>query len=642
VFGDAAIEEAAYAQLALPASLRELVERRLAGLPPRAQKVAQIGAVLGREIDAALLLAASGMSEPEAMEAIRELAARQVLDRVDGGRYRFLHDKLRESAYASIAADRRPQLHLRAARSLEVVYGRDEDFPRRHGSLAFHYERAGDRARAIDYLESAADHASRAFADREVAGYLTSALRLDEEQSGQVAPERRTKWRTAAGMALRGLGELEEARAQLERSLAERGHPVPTRSAIAVARHALRELVLRRSLTSPPIAARASDSEAERAINAYNYVAMIAYHQSDVPAQLFCSVAALRLAPHVGPSAAAAQLYAAMGNILGFVGLRRLAWRYAHLSHEIARATGQDLPQAVVRQYSGHLAALLGDMGTFDADMHQALELYTRIGHQRFREEALTNCGHLYGLRGELGRALEAFREIERSGSARRDEQTSSWGSLGQARLLALTGHAADALQRFDATLPHARDDLSQLEGLGARALTLAQLGEDRRAREDINRVLTLMERSSKTSYTSIWAYSNAAEALCHVRALAAAPEDAVLAKRLLAAFRRFARIIQLARPRLQLWTGVVEWQDGRPRRAARAWNQALAGAERIGLPFDLALMHFWIGRCVSGEERAYHLAAAIPALDAMQATWHAALARRLIETRPAQGEIDE
>jgi tetratricopeptide (TPR) repeat protein len=575
------------------------------------------------------------MPEADAMEAIRVLGARQVLDRVEGGRYRFLHDKLRETAYADIPADRQPRLHRQAAESLETVYRGTSEFPRFHGNLAFHYEHAGDRPRAIEYLERASEHAAHAFADREVSDYLRSALRLDDEQGRRIDPRRRNAWRTTVGMALRGLGELEQSRSQLEQSLMESGHPVPTKSSVAVARHIVRELTLRRSLASPPVAPRASDLEAERALNAYNYVAMIAYHQSDVSAQLFCTFAALKLAPRVGPSPPAAQLYAAAGNILGFFGLRNLAWRYARLSHQIARATGQALSDGVVHQYSGHLAALLGEMDTFDAHIHHSLDVYTRIGHGRFREEALTNIGHLQGLRGQLAKAADTFREIERSGLARGDEQTTGWGMLGQARLAGLMGQTHEALRRLDEAVPRGRDDLSQMEGLGTRALTLAQLGEGVRARQDIAGILKVMEQSSKTSYTSIWAYSNALEALFHLQPTREdmSREDGALARRLIAVFRRFARVIQLARPRLQLWTGVLDAHAGSPRKARGAWTRALDGARRIGLPFDEALAHFWIGRCSTGDQRAVHLREAAEAFDRMQAAWHAAFARQLLES---------
>jgi serine/threonine protein kinase/tetratricopeptide (TPR) repeat protein len=635
-FGDAAVEHGAYAHLALPASIRDLVARRLTGLPPRAHGLAEIASVIGREIDAALLLQASGMAEADAMDAIRDLAAGQVLDRAEGGRYRFLHDKLREIAYASIESGRRSSLHRRAADSLEQVYRDTPEFARLHGSLAYHYEHSGDRPRAIEQLEKASEYALLAYADRDVANYLTTALRLDAEEGGRTDPQRRAAWRTSVGMARRGLGELQEARRQLEKALEERGYPVPTGSGFAgVAWHMGRELALRRSLKFPPVVPRESDIDAERALNAYNYVAMIAYHQSDVAGQLFCAFASLRLAPAVGPSPPAAQLYATAGNIFGFFGMRGLAWRYAHLSHDIARASGHELSLGVVRQYSGHLAALLGEMATFEKDIHEALDIYTRVGHGRFREEALTNCAHLYSLRGDLSRSMETYSEIERSGTARDDLQTVSWGQLGQARLLGLMGQTNEALGRFDAAVPKARDDLSQLEGLGTRAFTLAQLGAAERARSDIEDVLKLMEQSSKTSYTSIWAYSNAIEALFHLQSRhdTIARDDLALGRRLINAFRRFTRVIRLARPRLQLWIGVLEWHLGHRSNAMRAWKRALDGAERIGLPFDVGLIHFWMGRCMTGNERTQHLTEAVESLERMQALWHVTYARGLMNS---------
>jgi hypothetical protein len=107
------------------------------------------------------------------------------------------------------------------------------------------------------------------------------------------------------------------------------------------------------------------------------------------------------------------------------------------------------------------------------------------------------------------------------------------------------------------------------------------------------------------------------------------------MAGRVIAAFRRFARIIPLARPRLQLWSGVMDWQLTRRRRARRAWAQAVGEATRIGLPFDLALARFWIGRSTGGEEGASLLREALQALDRMPAAWHAAQARQWLERLP-------
>ena len=132
-----------------------------------------------------------------AMDAIRELGARQVLDRAEGGRYRFLHDKLRETAYANIPADHRPVLPPPGGEQ-----PRSRVWPDRTNS---HDSRGAWRsttnAPAIGHAPSSIWSAPRstrqAFADREVADYLTSALRLDDEQGKRIAARARTAWRTS-------------------------------------------------------------------------------------------------------------------------------------------------------------------------------------------------------------------------------------------------------------------------------------------------------------------------------------------------------------------------------------------------------------------------------------------------------------
>ena len=255
---------------------------------------------------------------------------------------------------------------------------------------------------------------------------------------------------------------------------------MPTRSSLAVARHALRELTLRRSLASPPIAPRASDAQAERALNAYNYVAMIAYHQSDVPAQLFSTFAALRLAPRVGPSPPAAQLYAAAGNVLGFAGLKEpgvavcgplapdcarhrtsvVGWRRPSVLRPPRRAAGRNghLRQghpSRARRLHPYRPRAFEKRHSPTSGISRAFAASCR---RRWRPSAKSNA-----------QALLVVTNRRRRGGC--------WVRGGSGGLL---GQTNEALRRLDEAVPKSRDDLSQMEGLGARALTLAQLGEDR------------------------------------------------------------------------------------------------------------------------------------------------------------------
>ena len=197
---------------------------------------------------------------------------------------------------------------------------------------------------------------------------------------------------------------------------------MPTRSSLAVPGHVLRELTLRRSLKSPPMAPRAT-SESCRA----RPECLQLRRDDRVSPEATCPPALLhvrgaRLAPRVGPSPPAAQLYAAAGNVLGFVGLKELAWRYARLSHRIA-ATPPDnrcrwascaSPPATSPRC---LAKWIPSTPTFTPPSTSTPVSATH----RFREEALDQLRPSHGLRGELAQEPRGLARDRAIGPARDD-----------------------------------------------------------------------------------------------------------------------------------------------------------------------------------------------------------------------------
>ncbi len=89
-----------------------------------------MAACLGREFDAELLFALVRKDVDGAI-AVQQLIQRCVLEESAGGRFRFVHDKLREATYAVIPPEQRRELHRRAAVMLEGWPG---DAPRSYPS----------------------------------------------------------------------------------------------------------------------------------------------------------------------------------------------------------------------------------------------------------------------------------------------------------------------------------------------------------------------------------------------------------------------------------------------------------------------------------------------------------------------------
>lgn len=92
------------------------------------------------------------------------------------GRYRFRHALYQEVLYDRMSARRRIQLHHRIGEREETGYR--EQAWEHAAALAVHFERGRDYARALQYLQQAAENALRRAAWQEAIRHLTTALAL--------------------------------------------------------------------------------------------------------------------------------------------------------------------------------------------------------------------------------------------------------------------------------------------------------------------------------------------------------------------------------------------------------------------------------------------------------------------------------
>jgi len=167
------------AQLPIPPSLRDLIQRRLGQLGASERQVIEALAVLDAPATLALARQCSGRSEDETANAI-DLALRwRLLQPVDGdptSRFDFSHALMREAVVIQLSDVRRQRLHQRAAAALEQ-YGAPP------ATLAYHWGMAGDTAKEGDYAALAGEAAAGVYANDEAIRYLQRALELVDESA---------------------------------------------------------------------------------------------------------------------------------------------------------------------------------------------------------------------------------------------------------------------------------------------------------------------------------------------------------------------------------------------------------------------------------------------------------------------------
>lgn len=165
------------AEVGIPDTLYGVLHGRIDRLPPAARQIAQLGSVIGRSFSYRLLAAIADRSGlPEALGILQREELIRERSGAPESAYVFKHQLTRDAVYASLLRRVRRVLHRRVAEALERLYaGRmDEQL----SPLAYHWEEAGETARAIDYLRRAAERAAAQYANTEALSLLDRALAL--------------------------------------------------------------------------------------------------------------------------------------------------------------------------------------------------------------------------------------------------------------------------------------------------------------------------------------------------------------------------------------------------------------------------------------------------------------------------------
>jgi DNA-binding SARP family transcriptional activator len=163
----------------LPHKIRSVIEVRLEHLTPPARELAGLAAIIGRSFSFPLLAAASPVSEAEVVGSLDELWQRQIVrEQTAAGEetYDFSHDQIRQVALAQLSAARRCWGHRRVAEALAKVFAGGLDPV--YGTIAAHWEAAGDNERAVESYVRAAEAASLLYAHEESVRHLQRALGL--------------------------------------------------------------------------------------------------------------------------------------------------------------------------------------------------------------------------------------------------------------------------------------------------------------------------------------------------------------------------------------------------------------------------------------------------------------------------------
>ncbi len=396
-----------------PASVRDLLRRRLQAVTEPTRQMLTAAAVLGSDNDADLLRAVSGRGEDEIVEAIDEALTRSLLTEIppptanQAPSYGFPYEALRQTTYESATLARRRLLHGRAADILGRRYERDPATTRA-ATVADHLQRTGRDSEAAQWWWRAAETARELYAHAEAHERMIRAMTLGYPQ---------LPGRIALGEVLVVLGRYREALAEFETAAAIAGDEECDRATQAGIEHRLADVHHRLGdwdLAEAHLAVVTELVEAAepgRLARVQADHAVVAYRRGDAGQAAELGQAALRSAQAAGDPDATAQAL----NVLGMLAARAgdTGAAEAYLRQSLAEARSGAEPGAAVAALN-NLARLLAetDRGREAlAAAAEALELGSELGDQHRVAALHTNLADLLHADGQHDAAMTHLKE---------------------------------------------------------------------------------------------------------------------------------------------------------------------------------------------------------------------------------------
>ena len=194
-------------EVGIPSKIKEIILRRVGMLKPNQRRILDLASVIGEKFDIELLGAVLGQDSLEVLETLNAVAQSSSLVCCEGSYYEFDHAKSREAIYEQISAPLKKGYHERIAEKMEAR-SKGKDLP--VNDLAYHYEQAENKEKAVEYALAAGEDALTRFSNAEAAKHYSYVLSTVSESPEHIGEK--TK-------ALEGLGDAFNADGLFDKAL---------------------------------------------------------------------------------------------------------------------------------------------------------------------------------------------------------------------------------------------------------------------------------------------------------------------------------------------------------------------------------------------------------------------------------------
>jgi hypothetical protein len=240
--------------MVIPHTINDVLIARIDRLEEKTRNLVKVASVIGRSFFYRILTEVAKTIEDidSRLSYLKEIQLIRERRRMEEIEYLFKHALAQEAAYDSILLQKRKELHLKVADSIEKVFR--ERLYEFYGILSYHYSNGENLDKAEVYMLKAGEEALKSSASNEALHYYQRALELYiKKYEDAVDPNKIAELEQNIGIAFLNKGHFVEAVDYFDRSLRSRGEKVQKNKVFLFIKLIINLLSVIRNLYLPPV-----------------------------------------------------------------------------------------------------------------------------------------------------------------------------------------------------------------------------------------------------------------------------------------------------------------------------------------------------------------------------------------------------
>ncbi|GAK59152.1 guanylate cyclase [Candidatus Vecturithrix granuli] len=395
----------------MPVTLQEMLTARIDHLPEEIKDFVKAAAVMGQEFDLVLLSEILNKKVGSQVEMVNEANIWEPLPDTPYT-YRFKHALLRDAAYAMHLPERRRELHRNIAEWMEKQP--PAHLKKHYADLAYHFEHAEIKDKAIEYLVKAGDEAKAHYQNQQALAFYDRVIAYLVISHHEVKID--TLFKKASILAL--IGELTQSQHMREEAL-QLSVQINDKYRVGRATYYLAGVWRRLGQYDQAMVYLKQALTLFESINAkveigdvFMTMGLVYFQQENGEAAIACYEKSSEIYQEVGDKLGIAQNATNMAIIYyELKGNYDEAMKWHQKSVPIFEELGEKRELSKALNNMGECYRMQGDYDAAMSHYQETLKIAEEIGDKLQLAITLGNVGHVYKAKGEYDMAIARYNQ---------------------------------------------------------------------------------------------------------------------------------------------------------------------------------------------------------------------------------------